>query len=222
MGALLAPSSGGLAMRLSIALLAVLLISASGAEAQQTVKIGTTPSFVFLPLYVAEQLGYFKAEGIMAQFVDFEGGAEVTTAMVGGSIDAGGTMVERPLILAEKGFGAKNLVALENRNPLHVVLRANHPAKEVKDLKGSRLVKTLKRMREDPEAAVRVGQKLFPTLDVSIIRSIITIEKNTYFPQITEEAVHQCNQAQKQLGVVKGDIAYDKVVATQFKHLWDQ
>ena len=84
------------------------------------------------------------------------------------------------------------------------------------------IVKTLKRMREDPEAAVRVGQKLFPTLDVSIIRSIITIEKNTYFPQITEEAVHQCNQAQKQLGVVKGDIAYDKVVATQFKHLWDQ
>src|SRR5438067_498807 len=83
-----------------------------------------------------EQLGYFKAEGITAQFVDFEGGAEVTTAMVGGSIDAGGTMVERPLILAEKGFGAKNLVALENRNPLHVVLRANHPAKEVKDLKG--------------------------------------------------------------------------------------
>src|SRR2546430_5897259 len=139
MGALLAPPSGGLAMRLSIALLAALLIRDNGAEAQQTVKIGTTPSFVFLPLYVAEQLGYFKAEGITAQFVDFEGGAEVTTAMVGGSIDAGGTMVERPLILAEKGFGAKNLVALENRNPLHVVLRANHPAKEVKDLKGSRL-----------------------------------------------------------------------------------
>src|SRR5438552_1087531 len=281
MGALLAPPSGGLAMRLSIALLAALLISASGAEAQQTVKIGTTPSFVFLPLYVAEQLGYFKAEGITAQFVDFEGGAEVTTAMVGGSIDAGGTMVERPLILAEKGFGAKNLDALETRSPLHVVLRANHPAKEVKDLKGSRLgmtragsgthlslrellkdagleadrdvaiiaiggvssanaalkagqvdgfmggepataiavhqlklaryfldprmgqgpkflqfmtfptvqvsdrfiqanpqaaekivraiVKTLKRMREDPEAAVRVGQKLFPTLAVSIV-----------------------------------------------------
>ena len=108
-------------MRLSITLLAALLISASGAEAQQTVKIGTTPSFVFLPLYVAEQLGYFKAEGITAQFVDFEGGAEVTTAMVGGSIDAGGTMVERPLILAEKGFGAKNLVALENMRA-----RTNH------------------------------------------------------------------------------------------------
>src|SRR5438445_4932207 len=170
MGALLAPSSGGLAMRLSIALLAVLLISASGAEAQQTVKIGTTPSFVFLPLYVAEQLGYFKAEGITAQFVDFEGGAEVTTAMVGGSIDAGGTMVERPLILAEKGFGAKNLVALENRNPLHVVLRANHPAKEVKDLKGSRIGMT--RAGSGTDLSLRALLKdagLEPDRDVAII-----------------------------------------------------
>src|SRR2546426_2044132 len=170
MGALLAPPSGGLAMRLSIALLAALLISAHGAEAQQTVKIGTTPSFVFLPLYVAEQLGYFKAEGITAQFVDFEGGAEVTTAMVGGSIDAGGTMVERPLILAEKGFGAKNLVALENRNPLHVVLRANHPAKEVKDLKGSRIGMT--RAGSGTDLSLRALLKdagLEPDRDVAII-----------------------------------------------------
>jgi len=266
--------------------------------------------------------------------VDFEGGAEVTTAMVGGSVDAGGTMVERPLILAEKGFGAKNLLALENRNPLHLVIRKDHPAKEVKDLKGSKLgmtragsgtdlslrallkdaglepdrdvaiigvggvsaamaalkagqvdgymgaepagaiavhqlklaryfvdprlgqgpkflqfmtfstlqtsdkwlaanpqlaerlvramVKTLKRMREDPESAVAVGQKLFPTMDPAIIRSIIAIEKNTYSPAITEEAIRLCNQFQKQVGSVKTDIPYDKVVATQFKHLWDQ
>ena len=316
------------------ALVALLCMGAPSAHAQQTVKIGTTPSFIFLPLYAAEQLGYFKAEGITAQFVDFEGGAEVTTAMVGGSIDTGGTMVERPLILAEKGFGAKNLLALENRNPLHLIIRKDSPAKEVKDLKGTKLgmtragsgtdlslrallkdaglepdkdvaiiaiggvssstaalkagqvdgfmggepataiavqqlklaryfidprlgqgpkflqfmtfptlqasdkwlsanpqlsermvralVKTLKRLREDPEAAVGVGQKLFPTMDVAIIRSIVAIEKNTYSPAISEEAMRLCNQFQKQVGSVKTDIPYDKVVATQFKHLWDQ
>ncbi len=320
-------------MRLVFALLATVVALAPVAHAQ-TVKIGTTPSFIFLPIYAADQLGYFKAEGLSVQFVDFEGGAEVTTAMVGGSIDLGGTMVERPLILAEKGFGAKNLVALESKNPLHLVLRANHPAKEVKDLKGSKLgmtragsgtdlslrallkdaglepdrdvaiigvggvssamaalkagqvdgymggepagaiavhqlklaryfidprlgqgpkflqfmtfptlqasdrfiqanpqvteklvramVKVLKRMREDPESAVQVGQKIFPTMDVAIIRSVVAIEKNTYFPQLTEEAIRLCNQFQKQVGAVKTDIAYEKVVATQFKHLWDQ
>jgi NitT/TauT family transport system substrate-binding protein len=321
-------------LAVAVALVAAHSMAVPAADAQQTIKIGTTPSFIFLPLYAAEQLGYFKGEGITAQFVDFEGGAEVTTAMVGGSIDTGGTMAERPLILAEKGFGAKNLLALENRNPLFLVIRKDHPAKEVKDLKGTKLgmtragsgtdlslrallkdaglepdkdvaiiavggvssanaalkagqidgfmggepagaiavhqlklaryfldprlgqgpkflqfmtfptlqagdkwlaanpqlaerlvralVKTLKRMREDPESAVAVGQKLFPTMDVAIIRSIITIEKSTYSPAISEEAIRLCNQFQKQVGSVKTDIPYDKVVATQFKHLWDQ
>jgi ABC-type nitrate/sulfonate/bicarbonate transport system substrate-binding protein len=84
------------------------------------------------------------------------------------------------------------------------------------------MVKTLKRMREDPESAVGVGQKLFPTMDPAVIRSIIAIEKNTYHPAITEEAMRLCNQFQKQVGSVKTDIPYDKVVATQLKHLWDQ
>ena len=313
---------------------ALLLSCAAPAAAQQTIRIGATPAVTFVVLYAADQLGYFKAEGLTAQFSDFEGGAEVTTAMVGGSIDTGGTMSERPLILAEKGFGAKNLLALENRNPLHVVIRKDSPAKDVKDLKGTKLgmtragsgtdlslrallkdaglepdkdvaiiaiggvssataalkagqvdgymggepagaiavqqlklaryfidprlgqgpkflqfmtfptlqasdkwlsanpqlaervvralVKTLKRLREDPEAAVTVGQKLFPTMDVTVIRSIVVIEKNTYSPAITEEAMRLCNQFQKQVGSVKTEIPYDKVVATQFKHLWDQ
>lgn len=319
---------------LAFAALLACAVTASSADAQQAVKVGTTPSFVFLPIYAADQLGYFKAEGITAQFVDFEGGAEVTTAMVGGSIDLGGTMVERPLILAEKGFGAKNLVALENKNPLFLVLRKDHPAKTVKDLKGTKLgmtragsgtdlslrallkdaglepdkdvaiiavggvssanaalkagqvdgfmggepsgaiaveqlklaryfidprvgqgpkflqfmtfptlqasdkwiaanpqlaerlvraiVKTLKRMREDPESAVAVGQKIFPTMDVGLIRSIIAIERNTYHPAITEEAMRTVNQFQKQTGAIKGDVAYDKVVATQFQRIWEQ
>jgi ABC-type nitrate/sulfonate/bicarbonate transport system substrate-binding protein len=51
------------------ALVAMLSMGATDVHAQQTIKIGTTPSFIFLPLYAADQLGYFKAEGITAQFV---------------------------------------------------------------------------------------------------------------------------------------------------------
>src|SRR6266542_3170114 len=222
------------------ALVAMLGMGAPTAHAQQTVKIGTTPSFIFLPIYAAEQLGYFKAEGITAQFVDFEGGAEVTTAMVGGSIDLGGTMAERPLILAEKRFGAKNLVALEPDKDVAIIavggvssanaaLKAGQidgfmggepaGAVAVEQLKLARyfldprvgqgprflqfmtfptlqasdkwiaanpqtaeklvrgMLKTLRRMREDPESAVGVGQRIFPALDVGVIRSIIAIEK---------------------------------------------
>ncbi len=315
-------------------LMAALLALATPAWAQQTIRIGATPAVTFVVLYAAEHLGYFKAEGLAAQFADFEGGAEVTTAMVGGSIDFAGTYVERPMILAEKGFGAKNLLAILNRNPIFLVVRKTLTATDVKGLKGTKLgmtragsatdlalrallrdaglepdrdvaviavgssnsaaaafragqidgfmggepggavivhqlkigryfieplrdqgpkflqymtfptlqasdryiqanpqtvervvravSKTQKRLREDPEAGVRVAQKFFPTLDVELLRTVIMLQRASYIPTITEDAVRTVNQFQKQAGVVKGDFAYDRLVAVQFKSSWDQ
>ena len=317
----------------TLGLLAVLLAWAPAAPAE-TVKIGTTPAVTFVVLYAAEHLGYFKAEGITAQFADFEGGAEVTTAMVGGSIDFAGTYVERVMVLAEKGFGSKNLLAILNRNPIFLVLRKDLPATDVKGLKGTKLgmtragsatdlalrallrdsglepdrdvaviavgssasaaaplragqidgfmggepggavivhqlkigryfieplrdqgpkflsymtfptlqasdryiqanaktvervvravAKTQKRLREDPEAGVRVAQKIFPALDVELLRSIIALQRPSYIPTMTEEAIRAANQFQKQAGVVKNEYPYDKLVAVQFKPQWDQ
>jgi hypothetical protein len=65
--------------------------------------------------------------------------------------------------------------------------------------------KTQKRLREGPEAEVRVTQKIFPTLDVELIRNIIMLQRPSYVPTITEEAIRTANQFQKQAGVVKGD-----------------
>jgi NitT/TauT family transport system substrate-binding protein len=321
-------------MTVALWLIAAVLALATPAWAQQTVRIGATPAVTFIVLYAAEQLGYFKAEGLTAQFADFEGGAEVTTAMVGGSIDFAGTYVERPMILAEKGFGAKNLLAILNRNPIFLVVRKNLAATDVKGLKGTKLgmtragsatdlalrallrdaglepdrdvaviavgssnsaaaalragqidgfmggepggavivhqlkigryfieplrdqgpkflqymtfptlqasdryiqanpqtvervvravSKTQKRLREDPEAGVRVAQKFFPALDVELLRTIIMLQRASYVPTITEESIRTVNQFQKQAGVVKGDFAYDKLVAVQFKSAWDQ
>src|SRR5262249_60061744 len=121
-------------------------------------------------LYAAEQLGYFKGEGLTAQFSDFEGGAEVTTAMVGGSIDFAGTYVERPMILAEKGFGAKNLVAVLNRNPIFLVVRKNLTATDVKSLKGTKLGMT--RAGSATDLALRALLRdagLEPDRDVAVI-----------------------------------------------------
>jgi NitT/TauT family transport system substrate-binding protein len=238
------------------------------------------------------------------------------------------------MILAEKGFGSKNLVAILNRNPIFLVVRKNLPATDVKGLKGTKLgmtragsatdlalrallrdaglepdrdvaviavgssasaaaalkagqidgfmggepggavivhqlkigryfieplrdqgpkflqnmtfptlqasdryiqanpqvvervvravVKTQKRLREDPEAGVRVAQKIFPALDVELIRGIITLQRPSYHPAISEEAMRIANQFQKHAGVVKSDFPYDKVVAVQLKPIWDQ
>lgn len=315
-------------------LVSLWLTWATPASAQQTIRIGATPAITFVVLYAAEHLGYFKGEGLNCQFSDFEGGAEVTTAMVGGSIDFAGTYVERPMILAEKGFAAKNLLAVLNRNPIFLVVKKTLPATDVKGLKGTKLgmtragsatdlalravlrdaglepdrdvaviavgssssaaaalragqidgfmggepggavivhqlkigryfieplrdqgpkflrdmtfptlqasdryiqanpqtvervvravAKTQKRLREDPEAGVKVAQKIFPALDVELIRNIILLQRPSYIPTITEDAIRTANQFQKQAGVVKGDFPYDKIVAVQFKSAWEQ
>ena len=46
--------------------LALLLIGPP-APAQPTLRIATTPSFIFLPIYAAEHLAYLKAESISAR-----------------------------------------------------------------------------------------------------------------------------------------------------------
>ena len=157
-------------MTVALCLLVALFAFVSPARAQQTIRIGTTPAVTFLALYAADQLGYFKAEGLTPQFADFEGGAEVTTALVGGSIDLAGTYVERPMILAEKGFASKSLLAILNRNPIFLVLRKSLPATDVKGLKGTKLGMT--RAGSATDLALRALLRdagLEPDRDVAVI-----------------------------------------------------
>ncbi|MFN6997497.1 MAG: ABC transporter substrate-binding protein, partial [Aquincola tertiaricarbonis] len=52
-----------------------------------TIAVGGKNLFYYLPLTVADQLGYFKAEGLDVSIVDFAGGARALQAVVGGSAD---------------------------------------------------------------------------------------------------------------------------------------
>src|SRR5215470_12166256 len=111
---------------------AAVVVAFAGSAGAQQIRIGATPAVTFVVLYAAEQLGYFKGEGLTAQFSDFEGGAEVTTAMVGGSIDCAGTYGERPTSVAGRGFGAKSRVARLNRGARCSIMRKSLTVTDVK------------------------------------------------------------------------------------------
>ena len=49
--------------------------------------VGGKAAFYYLPLTIAEQLGYFKDEGLDVEISDFAGGAKALQALVGGSAD---------------------------------------------------------------------------------------------------------------------------------------
>ena len=63
------------------------LAIAAPEKPKVTIAVGGKASLYYLPLTLAEQLGYFKEEGLQVDIIDFAGGAKALQAMMGGSAD---------------------------------------------------------------------------------------------------------------------------------------
>lgn len=62
--------------------------NSAGLEKQKVVlAVGGKTGIAYLPLTLAEQLGFFKEEGLEVEIQDLQGGAKALQAMVGGSAD---------------------------------------------------------------------------------------------------------------------------------------
>ena len=73
---------------LSVLLCACALCAAAAPEKQKiTIAVGGKAALYYLPLSIAERLGYFEDEGLSVEILDFPGGAKSLQAMVGGSAD---------------------------------------------------------------------------------------------------------------------------------------
>jgi NitT/TauT family transport system substrate-binding protein len=68
-----------------------------------TIAVGGKNLFYYLPLTIAEQLGYFKAEGLDVTIVDFAGGSRALQAVVGGSADVVSGAFEHTINMQFKG-----------------------------------------------------------------------------------------------------------------------
>lgn len=86
------------------ALLAVTLVLPSPVRAADTVRLGLLRTLSPAPFYIAEQRGYFRAEGIDLAFRFFESAQPIAAAAVSGDIDVGVTALTGGFFnLAEKG-----------------------------------------------------------------------------------------------------------------------
>ncbi|MEW6706333.1 MAG: ABC transporter substrate-binding protein [Pseudomonadota bacterium] len=106
-----------------------------------TIAVGGKNLLYYLPLTVAESLGYFKAEGLDAQIVDFAGGSQALRAVVGGSADVVSGAFEHTINMQAKGQRLRAFV-LQGRAP-QIVLAVNKKTlpgfKGVADLKGKKI-----------------------------------------------------------------------------------
>ena len=106
-----------------------------------TIAVGGKNLLYYLPLTIAEQRGYFKAEGLEVTIVDFAGGARALQAVVGGSADVVSGAFEHTVNMQFKGQ-AMRAFALQGLAP-QIVLGVNPKTmpnfKTVADLKGKKI-----------------------------------------------------------------------------------
>ena len=68
-----------------------------------TLAVGGKNLLYYLPLTIAESLGYFKAEGLDVTIADFAGGSRALQARIGGSADVVSGAFEHTLNMQSKG-----------------------------------------------------------------------------------------------------------------------
>ncbi|TDP73035.1 ABC transporter substrate-binding protein [Roseateles toxinivorans] len=106
-----------------------------------TIAVGGKNLLYYLPLTIAETLGYFKAEGLDVTIADFAGGSRALQAVIGGSADVVSGAFEHTINMQVKGQRLRAF-ALQGRAP-QIVLGVNPKTmpnfKTVADLKGKKL-----------------------------------------------------------------------------------
>jgi len=82
------------------------------------------------------------------------------------------------------------------------------------------LVATQNALRLDVSRATEVGRRRFPPREAALIAGIIRRDLPFYDASISETSVAAINAFSRDAGVLRGDVPYDRIVATQFRGLW--
>jgi sulfonate transport system substrate-binding protein len=134
-------------MRLFLATIAAALALMSAAQAQVpekkqiTLGVGGKTALYYLPLTIAERLGYFKEQGLDVTINDFRGGAQSLQALVGGSVDVVTGAYEHTIRMQAKGQDVRALIELGRFPGIVLGLRKDRSQayKSPADLKGMKI-----------------------------------------------------------------------------------
>jgi NitT/TauT family transport system substrate-binding protein len=132
--------------RFSVLAAAVVAAPALRAQAKVekprvTIAVGGKTGFSYLPLTIAEQLEFFKAEGVDVELADYNGGVRAQQAVLGGSADVASAAYEHTINLQSRNQHYRSFVLL-GRAPqvaMGFSTRAIPGYRTVADLRGKRI-----------------------------------------------------------------------------------
>jgi ABC-type nitrate/sulfonate/bicarbonate transport system substrate-binding protein len=82
------------------------------------------------------------------------------------------------------------------------------------------ITKTQAALKKDVSLATGVGRKLFPPAEAELITVLIRRDLPYYDAKITPEFVAGMNAFARNVGILRGDVPYEQVVAKQFAFMW--
>jgi len=82
------------------------------------------------------------------------------------------------------------------------------------------IVKTQQALRADPALSAKAAARLFPTEEAGMITELITRDLPFFDAAVTREAIAGASQFAQALGLLKGPVSYEQVVATELAPLW--
>ena len=106
-----------------------------------TIAVGGAACLCYLPTVLAEQLGEYKKAGVQVELVDFKGGSQSLTAVIGGSADVVSGYFDHCVNLAAKNQALEAFVVYDRYPGLALVVgpKQTGKIKSVKDLKDKRV-----------------------------------------------------------------------------------
>jgi len=124
---------------IAIALLSVASLAQAQVEKKDVhIAVGGKSALYYLPLTIAEQLGYFKDEGLNLKISDFAGGSRSLAAVVGGSADVVSGAYEHTINMQSRNQHFQAFVLAGASPQISVGILTSHAAayKGPKDFKG--------------------------------------------------------------------------------------
>ena len=83
------------------------------------------------------------------------------------------------------------------------------------------IVKTQAALKANVARAAEVGQKLFPPSEAALITDLIRRDLPYYDAALSPAFIAGMTEFARRQGILEGEVAYDKVVATQYASLWN-
>jgi NitT/TauT family transport system substrate-binding protein len=115
-----------------------------GASAQDLKKYvaqggAPVPYIAFIPIYVAQQAGFFKEEGLDVELRYASGAAQATQIAAAGQADSANVTIEPTIIGYDKGVRGKIVMRTNKRLIYYIAVPPDSPIKTIGDLKGKKI-----------------------------------------------------------------------------------